>query len=263
MDTKFFDKIEGDFTLANPMFYLIMKNEVGIPAEINLNLAAQNNSGQSEALSCSFELLTPSNLDSEPVTQTVEFNKENSNIVNFIALPPSGNITYSGDIRYNADGVVSPSNPNFFYLDDSLKIDVGLDLPFELQIENLVFQDTVEVDGGDYDMIKSAQLIINAINQIPLDVDLQLFFVDTISGQNYGSPIESSFLTGGSINNPSTSQNTITLEEEDMNNLQKANGIVFKGFISSPQNGTQTATIYSESRLNVNVAIRSKIDLSN
>ncbi len=263
MDTEFFDKIEGDFRLADPTLNLILTNSIGIPAVVDAHFTAQNNLGATATIDTTDLVINSrASISSPAIQQTITFEKDNSNIVDFIALPPSGDINYGGNIRFNPDGDISQTDANFFNLDDSLRIDVGLDLPFELQLENLALQDTAEIDGDDFDMIESAELIINAINQIPLDINIQLFFVDTISGQHFGSPIESGLLVSGSSAEPSTSKNTITLKQEDVNNLQKSNAIVFKGIVSSPQNGTRTAVIYSESRLNINVAIRSKIVLT-
>ncbi len=265
--TDFFDKISGDFKLANPQIRLLFSNKIGIPAEVNAQLTGSNNDGHSETLVPSpFRLETPASLGAPAVMQTITFNKGNSNIVDFIALPPSGDITYSGNIHFNPDGPVTAANANFFDLDDFMKIDLGIDLPFELQVNNLMFQDTTEINGEDLDMIKSAELIINAVNEIPLDIDVQLFFVDTISGTQFGSSTKSKLLTaaqvgtGGTIT-PVTSTNSISLSESEFDNLKKANGIVFKGFLSSPEDGTKEAAIYGSSRLNMNVVIKAKIDL--
>lgn len=267
MDMAFFDKIEGDFKLANPQLKLILTNGIGVPAEVNADFVAQNKSGQSVSLNPNpFRLVTPASLGSAAVTQTVEFNKTNSNIVDFVALPPSGNISYSGNIVFNPDGAVTGANANFFDLDAGLKIDLGVDLPFELQIKDLVFSDTVKMDSGDLDMIKRAELIINAVNEIPLDIDVQLFFIDTISGQQYSSSAKNKLLTAAQISDAGvitavTSSNSIVLQENELEGLKRANGIVFKGSISSPANGTKTAVIYSQSKLNMNVVIKSKFDL--
>ncbi|HBL74900.1 MAG: hypothetical protein A2W90_06985 [Bacteroidetes bacterium GWF2_42_66] len=267
LDTEFFDKISGNFKLANPELQLILTNAIGVPAEVDADFIAQNKSGQTVSLNpVPFRLATPASLTSPAVNQTITFDKTNSNIVNFIALPPSESISYSGNIRFNPDGAVSSANPNFIDLDSSLKIDLGVELPFELQVKDLTFEDTVKIGSGDMDMIKSAELIVNAINEIPLDIDVQLFFIDTISGQQYSSSAKSKLLTAAQISTagvitPVTSSNSIALDENELAGLKKANGIVFKGMISSPENGTKTAVIYSNSKLNMNVVIKSKIDL--
>ena len=46
-----------------------------------------------------------------------------------------------------------------------------------------------------------------------------------------------------------------------MKNLRKANGIVFSGTISSPSGGTGVASLYSDSMLELNLVMKSKINL--
>ena len=266
MDMAFLDKIEGDFRLANPELKLILTNSIGVPAEVNANFVAQNKSSQSVTLDPDpFRLTIPTSLGSPAVTQIITFNKTNSNIVDFVALPPSGNISYSGNIVFNPDGAVSSANANFFNLDAGLRIDLGVDLPFELQVNNLTFSDTAKMDSGDLDMIKKAELFINAVNEIPLDIDVQLFFIDTISGQQYSSTAKNKLLTAAQISDAGVitavnSSNSFILEDNELEGLKKANGIVFKGNISSPSNGTKTAVIYSQSKLDINVVIKAKLD---
>lgn len=267
MDMEFLDKIAGDFRLANPKLQLILTNGIGVPAQVTANFVAQNKSGKTVSLDpAPFIVTTPASLNSPAVKQTVSFDKTNSNIVEFVALPPSGNVSYSGNIDFNASNTVTLANPNFFDLDASLQIDLGVDLPFELQVNNLTFEDTVKMDSGDLDKIKSAELIVNAVNEIPLDIDVQLFFVDTISGQQYSSSAKSKLLNAAQISDAgvitaTNSSNTISLSETELSGLKKANGIIIKGSISSPASGTKTAVIYSKSKLNINVALKTKLDL--
>lgn len=267
MDMEFLDKIAGDFRLANPKLQLILTNGIGVPAQVTANFVAQNKSGKTVSLDpAPFIVTTPASLNSPAVKQTVNFDKTNSNIVEFVALPPSGNVSYSGNIDFNPSNTVTLANPNFFDLDASLQIDLGVDLPFELQVNNLTFEDTVKMDSGDLDKIKSAELIVNAVNEIPLDIDVQLFFVDTISGQQYSSSAKSKLLNAAQISDAgvitaTNSSNTISLSETELSGLKKANGIIIKGSISSPASGTKTAVIYSKSKLNINVALKTKLDL--
>ncbi len=267
MDMEFLDKITGDFRLANPKLQLILTNGIGVPAKVEADFVAQDKNGKSVSLNPTpFMVTPPASLSSPVVKQTVTFDKTNSNIVEFVALPPSGNISYTGDIFFNPTDIVSPANPNFFDLDSKLQIDLGVDLPFELQVNNLTFEDTAKIDSGDLDKIKTAELIVNAINEIPLDIDVQLFFVDTISGQQFSSSAKNKLLSAAQISDTgvitaTNSSHSITLNETELSGLKKANGIIFKGTISSPSNGTKSAVIYSKSKLNMSVSIKAKLDL--
>jgi hypothetical protein len=263
------DKIEGNFKLSNPKLELIFHNSIGMPASVALNLKASNKSGQQVLLTrtpSAFDIPVPANINAGIATSSMVFDKQNSNIVSFIALPPSGKISYSGKADFNKSNVVTPLNPNFLDMDATFAIDLAMELPIELQVNNLTFKDTTGISGENFDNIENAELIINARNGIPLDVDVQLFFIDTISKSQYGSSKKLKILTGAQISSTGVITPTVTsqpfgLDANEMKNLRKANGVVFSGTINSPTGGTGISSLYSDSKLELNLVVKSKINL--
>ena len=143
---------------------------------------------------------------------------------------------------------------------------MALELPLELQVKNLTFKDTTGISGNDFDKLEAADLIINALNGIPLGVDLQLSFVDTISKKQYGATKVSKVFTAAQVNDsgvisPSQSVQTFSLDKKDIENLRRANGLVFNGTMSSPASGETVATILSDSKIELKVVIKSKVNL--
>lgn len=269
LNLEMLDKIDGNFKLSNPKLELIFHNSIGMPASLAFDLKASNKTGQQLVLTrtpSSFEIPVPANINAGIATGSLIFDKQNSNIVNFMALPPSGQIAYSGMADFNKNNVVTPQNPNFLDMDATFAIDVAMELPIELQVSNLTFKDTTGISGEDFNDIENAELIINAKNGIPLDVEIQLFFVDTISKSQYGSSKKLKILTAAQVSGSGVITPTITsqpfgLDAGEMKNLRKANGIVFSGTISSPSEGTGVASLYSDSMLELNLVIKSKINL--
>lgn len=267
MDIDMLSKFEGNFKLVNPKMELILHNSIGVPAAITMNFTGTSKDGKTAALNPPvFDIPVPASINAGTVTQSVFFTNQNSNIVNFIALPPTENVSYSGKVNFNTTNVVTLQNPNFFDLDASFGIDLALELPLELKISNLTFKDTSSISGTDFDKLENADLIINAKNGIPLDVDLQLFFVDTIAKKQIGASKKARVLTAAQVSasgviTPVQSSQTFSLDNTDIQNLRKANGIVFSGSVSSPSGGTGVATIYSDSKIEMNVVIKSKINL--
>ncbi|MDO9615469.1 MAG: hypothetical protein Q7J86_13215, partial [Bacteroidota bacterium] len=180
MNVDLLNKIEGNFKLANPTLELIIRNSIGMPASVDLDFTASNKEGKTAKLNPPlFDIPVPANINSGIATGSVFFNKGNSNIVNFIALPPTGEISYMGQANFNPTNmVITPQNPNFLDLGATFAIDMSMELPLEMQINNLTFKDTSAISGSDYDKIESAELILNAKNGIPLDIDMQLIFID-------------------------------------------------------------------------------------
>ena len=263
------DKIEGNFKLSNPKLELIFHNSIGMPASLSFDLMASNKSGQQLVLTrtpSSFDIPVPANINAGIATGNMIFDKQNSNIVNFIALPPTGKISYSGKADFNKNNVVTLQNPNFLDMDATFAIDLAMELPIELQVNNLTFKDTTGITGENFDEIENAELTINAKNGIPLDVDVQLFFIDTISKSQYGSSKKLKVLTAAQVSSTGVITPTITsqpfgLDANEMKNLRKANGIVFSGTINSPVGGTGVSSLYSDSKLELNLVMKSKINL--
>jgi len=269
MNVEMLDKINGSFKLTDPKLNLIIHNPIGAPATVNLDFSATNKKNESVALKPNpFNLPVPADINSGTKTETVTFNKSNSNIVNFIALPPTGKITYSGLVDFNSGTTpITAANPNFLDLDAPFSIDLAMDLPLQLQTKDLAFSDTTKITGSDYDKIETADLVLTATNGLPLDIDIQLAFVDTNTHKQIGVSTKSKILTSAQVNatdnsiTPVKSTNTFTLTKTDLENLRKSNSIVFTGFVSSPSAGTSVATIWSTSKIALSVVIKSKVNL--
>lgn len=268
LNVDMLNKIDGNFKLANPKLEMIIRNSIGMPASVGLNFIGTNKAGTTASLDPPiFDIPVPANINAGIATKNIVFNKANSNIVNFIALPPTGQISYSGKVDFNASSSpVTPQNPNFLDLNATFAIDMSMELPLELQVNKLEFKDTTGISGKDFDKIETADLILNAKNGIPLDIDLQLLFVDTISKKQYGSSKITKVLSAAQVDASGTitttqSSNTFSLDTNEIINLRKANGIVFIGRVSSPSAGTTVAPILSTSKIELNVVIKSKVNL--
>jgi hypothetical protein len=90
-----------------------------------------------------------------------------------------------------------------------------------------------------------------------------LFFIDA-QNQKIGESKETLILSATAKNSSGETpiqQKKFELGKTDMDNLRKAKGIVFVGKINSPSNGAEVAKIFSTNKLNINVAISSKVNL--
>ncbi len=265
MNVDVLNRIDGSFKLTNPTISLFIRNSIGMPAAVNLNLTGTSKAGTTASLNPPvFDIPVPANLNAGIATKTVVFDKQNSNIVNFIALPPTSQISYSGQVNFNTKDPVTAQNPNFLDLDAVFGLDLLMELPLELQISNLAFKDTTNL-SGDYKKIESADLIINAQNGIPLDVDMQLFFLDSMKTQ-IGLSRKMKILSAATVDatgaiTPVQSSQTFSLDQTEMASFSKAKSIVFTGTVSSPSGGTVVAPILSDSKIDLNVVIKVKTNL--
>ena len=267
MKLDFLDKFTGNFKVANPSLVLTIHNSIGLPGAMQLGFSASNKDGAVVQLNTSpFNLPVPANSNAGMASGNIVFDKNNSPIVDFMALPPTGKILYQGQLDFNKIDVVTAQNPNFMDLDATFGLDLAMELPLELQINKLGFKDTTSISGGDFTNLEAADLIINATNGIPLDIDIQLLYIDTISKKQYGTSKGTRILSAAQVNSkgeitPVQSSQTFSLTMGDIENLRKANGLVFSGTVSSPASGATVAPLYSNSEIKLNVVIKSKVNL--
>jgi hypothetical protein len=268
LDVEILDKLKGDFKLDNPTLTHTVRNSVGIPAIATVNLMASNSQGKIVFLNPpAIVIPVPVGINGPLVTRDVVINKANSNIVPFISLPPTGQISYSGQIDFNPSDVVTPQNPNVLSMNAAFGVDMSLQMPLELQVSNLILKDTSAISGKDYKNVETADLILNVKNGVPLDIDLQLLFVDTLSGQQLGATNTTRMLSAAQVSTDGTlapveSSHTFSLDKTQMEQLKKANAIVFSGSLSSPNNGATVAPINSNSRIEMNIVVKSKVNLN-
>ena len=155
-------------------------------------------------------------------------------------------------------------NPNFLDINATFALDLSMVLPLELQVSELAFKDTSEL-SGNYKKIESADLIINSQNGIPLDVEMQLFFLDSTKTQIGTSKktkvLSAATIDGTGVITPVQSSQTFSLDQTEMGYLRKAKNIVFTGTVSSPSGGTVVAPILSDSKIDLNVVIKALTNL--
>jgi hypothetical protein len=268
LNVDMLDKLKGDFKLDNPVMTLTLRNSVGVPATIAFDFTASNKEGKTVSMNPPLiDIPVPPTITSGVVTKDVTFTRQNSNIVDFIALPPTGDITYSGKVDFNPSGNVTLDNPNFLDMSAIFAVDMALEMPMELQVSDLTFRDTSAISGEDFKNIETADLILTAKNGVPLDVDLQLLFIDSISGQQFGSTSVTRMLSAAQVSSSGAitsveSSHTFSLDKTQMDQLRKANAIVFSGILSSPNDGAAVAPINSDSRIEMNIVVKSKVNLN-
>lgn len=267
MDMDLMERLSGGLKLANPTLSLTVRNSIGVPATMAFDFLATAKDGGSVALNApAFEVPVPVHLGAANAVKTVVFDHQNSSIVDFVALPPSGSISYSGKVDFNPTVAVDLQNPNFLDVDGIFAMDLALELPLQLQITNLTFKDTTGITGSDYENVQTAELILKAKNGLPLDVEMQLLYVDTLSGQQFGASkftkvLSAAHVSDAGVITPVESTHSLTLESSELVMLRKANGLVFCGKVSSPDAGATVAPIYSDSNIELSVVLKSKINM--
>jgi len=281
LGVEFWEDIDGDFTFADPRIKLVLNNKVGVPFELTAEMTGQNAEGISQDLN----LKAPLTLEDYPKTEaqvdagvigTMSIDNTNSDIVALMALPPSGNMTYSGNVKINPnnyDPLAAGNDINIISGTSSISADLEMDIPMDLKADNLTFSDTInEVDIDDADKIMQAKLIIGSENGLPLDVKIEeVYFTDanytvlsTLSNESVidAAPVNE---TTGEVDPAGIKKviNEIVLNQEQILSLNDTENIIIKAVASTYDEGNVSVKLKGSDKLKFSVAIGAKLDLSN
>lgn len=180
LEVDLFKKITGDFRFTNPSLRLFYENSAGIPVSVHFNLDASSSDGTKQE-----KLLYPGHpgfmfsYPDDPNTKStgdILLNRDNSNIVEFMALPPS-------KVTLTCSGIMNPEGrtgtPNFLTSESKFRMGMEIELPLELQLTNLGLTDTVgvDLDPDNIGMIETLILMLEVNSNFPLDaaIDLRLY----------------------------------------------------------------------------------------
>ncbi|MDE5424081.1 hypothetical protein L3073_17845 [Ancylomarina sp. DW003] len=282
MDVDFWDDVDGEFTFADPRININFNNTVGVPFKILANMTGANSDGVSLSLDPDPQLPLYPTSEAEVlagIDASIVYNKDNSQIVPFMALPPSGNITYSGSVRINEnldgsryDPLASGNNINIVSGTSSISADLDMDIPLNFMADNLSISDTIdEVDIDDAEKMIKAAVIITSENGLPLDVKIEsVLFTDasftvlsTISDE---SIIKAAGVTASGEVDPSTIEkviNTIELTADQIKSLNDTENIIIKAAVSTTNDGTNPSVkLKGTDKLKFSISVNAQLDLS-
>lgn len=182
LDFDLFDKITGDIRLTNPSVRIFYENSTGVPVHLSFNLTGEDAAGNREVSLFGenhegFSLEYPAEPFST-VSGEIVIDRESSNIVDLIALPPS-KLSFGGKSLINPGG--RTETPNFITTGSSLRMGMEFDLPLELMLANVILTDTLEMDldPGDLDIIERMVMTLGVTNGFPLGVAFDLSLYDS------------------------------------------------------------------------------------
>ncbi len=169
----------GSVVFTNPKLKIIAENSVGVGSELVFNtINVKTLTSGTVPLSGAFFddnfSLTYPNMEQvgTALTSYTELTKENSNIVEVLNAQAK-------QIHVDADYVISPNGTDkgFIAKDSKVNLNMRVELPFEGKVNEFTVEKKFDVKFTN-ERVKAAYLKLQAINQIPLDARIQLYFVD-------------------------------------------------------------------------------------
>jgi len=278
LGVDFWDDIDGDFTFADPRINIMFVNKVGVPFKITANMTGSNTDGDVVSLDPADQMPAYPKTEAdviEGIDASIVYNKDNSQIVPLMALPPSGMITYTGNVTINPDNydpLAAGNDINIISGTSSIAADLEMDIPLDLKADNLSFSDTIkDVDIDDADKIMQAKLIIASENGMPLDVKIEnVLFTDKdyniLSAITEESVIEAAPVTATGDVDPSKIVKVIheiVLTEAHIKSLDDTENIIIKAVANTSDDGQVSVKLKGNDKLKFSVAVSAKVDLSN
>ena len=251
LDDEFFDRITGELRLTNPTVRLVYENSFGVPVQVNFSMTGTNGANVVNLNPPVIDFLAPADtIQPRMVNGVAEINKDNSSIVDLLALPPRL-IEFSGNAGANPAGVTTS---NFIFNNSYFLADLEIDIPLEMQITDLSFTDTVEVDfGDDLDMLEKGKITLVVDNGFPLEMTLGLILHDSITNTNLHTFDNIMLLEAAPVDatgvvpegSKTTGESSIELTREILDLIPETNKIIITATVNSSNSGTVPVKILS------------------
>ena len=182
--------ISNEVDLASVNLNLEFDNSFGFPMRLNeLNIVASNNAGSN--LNLTSPLLQNLTLEFPTMTEIGEskktsfiFDEDNSNLLDLLNMGPD-------QLTFNFVAGTEESNnasDSFFALDSSqIKANLELEIPMELSLKSFAYTEKQEFDlnlaplpefEGHSMTIDNLSLQLKAINNLPISMQVQYYFLD-------------------------------------------------------------------------------------
>lgn len=178
LDIDFWDYVTGEYRFEDPKLKFITTNSVGMPLTISVNGAGYNDKGDKRELKTTSAIAprwpkTVEEIEKGVSPETIIFDKNNSNLDDVLALPPSKKITYSADIKFNknADDSENTELNNVITDKSEIKFDLELDVPMHFSASKLSISESIDdivINEKDVKKILSATLIVQTTNECPM-----------------------------------------------------------------------------------------------
>ena len=179
----FYSIVSGGIDLSSIDATFTATNGIGVDLAFQLDdLTASSNStslsfqnamiGQVQHINRAY-LSTGTNV---PGIYQTSFDVSNSNIDYLVELLPD-ELSYSGQISINPLGNVSGGN-DFIDEKNPLKVDLDMDIPLQIGLNSIVFQDSIDIIDTTLNNLNSLSLHLDLENLFPFTTQLNLGLMD-------------------------------------------------------------------------------------
>lgn len=261
----------GTFTIANPVLKVTIYNSYGVPIDANLPVLEGFTPPGSTypltgvpspipVLSPTFAQIGQTLIDSFSLTKT------NSNIATVVNHTPK-NFIYSGN------GTTNPAGPthNNFVLDTSVcQVAVEADLPLYGTASNFVLQDTLKFSMPSFatSNIESFLFKMYTLNGMPIDVNMQIYFTDSLYHKLDSLVIPNQLILKSGILNsvgyviaPTANTYVATVSKARLANLGNTKYLIIKDVETTTNGGKTNVKIYANYSVLLQLGVEAQLQI--
>jgi len=274
------NSLNGNVKFADPKLTMVVDNSMGVPMNAIFNdVSVLTREGQKIPLISTFidngiAVNYPSTSEIGVSKRTIfEFDNSNSNLKDILNEGPV-------QVNYDIDGDPNPDSDDsirgFFTDSSEVNINIELELPLYGSASGFTLTDTIvpsfptpPVEFG------GAELKLITDNELPLDLGIQMHFVDSLDNVLTTLFTEgiTNIISSADVDNngvvlkdgngkpvPKESTIFIDLSSETYSKLAKSNKVIIEAAFSTYQNGAVPVKIFSSHNINLRMGVKFKID---
>jgi hypothetical protein len=258
----------GSFTLVDPSIIFKFSNSYGVPIRASVATLEGYNPGFAPfpITGCPNQLpIFSPNFSQIGLSLTSQYtlDKNNSNVVPFINNLPKF-MVFAMNSTTNPNGA---THANFVTDSSQLKIDLELDLPLFGTAKNFVLQDTIPftVDEQISNDVDWAMIRAYTNNGFPLDINMQVYFVDTLYNKLDSLVIPNQLIlksahvnTSGIVTSSTENIYDGKITNDRLGHLKKTKYILVKSVAATANNGVANVKIYADYKLDIRLGLQVK-----
>ena len=267
LDIDFVNRLGGSVSFAEPKVQLAITNSLGLPVTLDLNVASTDPQGGQHPLGIPPTLLPypqTATQFGQTVQDTLTFDKNNTNIVDFLTLPKQ-RFTYGGQVLINAD-TLATGVENFVTGTSAIAADVLMELPFYFTAQGLGLTDSIDLGtslSALDTVVRAVGLRVETTTTLPLNANLALTLYDDAGQVVYTGQIPL-LVSGvldpatGLVTAPSTSDYELIVSEAQIPGFARGKWMQFTaelGTWTAPGAVTHPVKLLSDATLQVRIGL--------
>ncbi len=264
-DISGLDDFVNGFYFTDPKLMLNSTSTLGADLSMELDLDGINSDGGVVSLNAGQQPIAGADNPNSPKQNSITFDKNNSNIADFLANIPS-EILYAGKVELNPSGATN----NFITKNSGIKVGLDVDVPLKLTADNIKLDKIInDVDffSENPEEVEALTLIFYTDNGFPFDMFVDVQFLEIGTGDSLqgfqlpllnAAPVDAS---GRVISHAPGERLEITFTSEMLDRIKNSDKIRFVGSISTANNGNQVAALYTDYELGIRIAAKVKLNV--